>query len=205
MTVPVHHIVFDIGRVLIHYDPQIPFNRLMPDDEERRWFFENVCTQHWNEEQDRGRAWSEAEAELIGQYPEYAEQIRAFRRNWHEMVPHALEDSVMVMLSLIEAGHDVTMLTNFASDTFAESRQRFGFLNAPRGVTVSGEIGLIKPDRAIFEHHADTFGLEPAETLFIDDVLANVTGARTAGWQAIQFTGANRLKADLAALGIALE
>lgn len=202
MTAPIRHIVFDIGRVLIHYDPNIPFSRLIPDEQERLWFFENVCTHDWNVEQDRGREWAEAEAELIGKYPEYAGHIRAFRRHWHEMVPDALEDSVSIMLALIAAGHDVTMLTNFARDTFTEARQRFAFLNAPRGVTVSGEVGLIKPDRAIFEHHADAFGLQPENTLFIDDVLANVTGAQSAGWQAVQFVDAARLRADLAALGL---
>ena len=203
MTAPIRHIVFDIGRVLIHYDPDIPFSHIIPDPEERRWFFANVCTHHWNEEQDRGREWAEAEAELIGQYPEYADKIRAFRGHWHDMVPHALEDSVSIMLSLIAAGHDVTMLTNFARDTFAEARQRFNFLNAPRGVTVSAEVGLIKPDRKIFEHHVATFGLTPENTLFIDDVPANVAGAQGAGWQAVQFTGAEKLRADLSVFGIA--
>lgn len=203
MTAPINHIVFDIGRVLIHYDPSIPFSHIIPDPEERRWFFANVCTHHWNEEQDRGREWAEAEAELIGQYPEYADKIRAFRGHWHDMVPHAMEDSVSILLALIAAGHDVTMLTNFARDTFVEARQRFDFLNAPRGVTVSAEVGLIKPDRKIFEHHVQAFDLTPENTLFIDDVPANVTGAQNAGWQAVQFTSADKLRADLAALGIA--
>ena len=69
------------------------------------------------------------------------------------MVPHAYEDSVALMERLIDAGHDVTMLTNFAADTFVEARERFPFLNKPRGVTVSGEIGMIKPERGIYDHH----------------------------------------------------
>jgi 2-haloacid dehalogenase len=197
----IRHIVFDIGKVLVHYDPNLPFRRLIPDDGERRWFFDNVCTHDWNVEQDRGRKWEEAEAVLIAAYPEHARNIRNFRRHWHEMVPHAYEGSVSVMEELIGQGRDVTMLTNFASDTFAEARQRFPFLQRPRGVTVSADVGLIKPDRAIYEHHARAFGLEPKATLFIDDSRANVEGARAAGWQSVQFTDPERLKSDLARYG----
>ena len=198
----IRHIVFDIGRVLIHYDPDIPFSRLIPDEKERRWFFENVCNHDWNLEQDRGRRWEDAEALLIAQFPEHEENIRCFRRHWHEMVPHAYEDTVEVMERLIERGHDVTMLTNFAADTFAEARRRFPFLNRPRGVTVSAEIGHLKPEPRIYEIHAATFGLEPSASLFIDDSIKNVEGARAAGWQAVHFTGAKTLEADLKRLGI---
>ena len=199
----IRHIVFDIGKVLIHYDPDLPFSRLIPDAAKRQWFFDNVCTSDWNIEQDRGRAWEDAEALLIAEHPGHAENIRNFRKHWHEMVPHAYDDSVTVMEELIDAGHDVTMLTNFAADTFAEARTRFPFLNRPRGVTVSGEVGLIKPDRAIYERHAQAFGLEPAATLFIDDSRKNVDGARAAGWQAVLFTDAAALKSDLKSFGIA--
>ncbi|WEX07811.1 HAD-IA family hydrolase [Chelativorans sp. AA-79] len=198
----IRHIVFDIGKVLIHYDPEIPYSRLIPDVEERRWFFDNVCTHEWNLEQDRGRAWEDAETALIALHPVHEDNIRAFRRHWHEMVPHAYEGSVAILEGLIDAGHDVTMLTNFASDTFEEARRRFTFLERPRGVTVSGEIRLIKPDRAIYEHHAESFGLEPAATLFIDDNALNVAGAQAAGWQAVQFVSTETLKEDLRRFGV---
>ena len=201
MTV-IRHIVFDIGKVLIHYDPDLPFSRIIPDAEHRKWFFDNVCTHDWNIEQDRGRTWAEAEALLIADFPDQEENIRAFRANWHEMVSHHYEDSVAIMLGLIEDGRDVTMLTNFASDTFAEARERFPFLNRPRGVTVSGEVRLLKPDRAIYDRHAKDFGLDPAASLFIDDSAKNVQGAIDAGWQAVLFEGAGKLEQDLRRLGI---
>jgi len=199
---PINHIVFDIGKVLIHYDPSLPYQRLIPDAGERKWFFDNVCTHDWNIEQDRGRTWEEAEALLIEAHPEREEQIRHFRKYWHEMVPHAYEDSVAVMEELIAGGHDVTMLTNFASDTFREAQVRYPFLTKTRGVTVSGDVKLIKPDVAIYETHANSFGLDPATTVFIDDTVANVDGAKQAGWQAVHFTGADKLRADLTALGV---
>ncbi|WP_420959820.1 HAD family hydrolase [Brucella sp. IR073] len=202
MNQPVKHIVFDIGKVLIHYDPHLGFAEIIPDEAERLWFLENVCTHEWNLEQDRGRTWAEAEALLIRMHPDRAEHIRAFRKNWHKMVPHAYEDSVAILEKLVADGRDVTMLTNFASDTLREAQARFPFLTISRGVTVSGDIGLIKPDVAIYEHHAKAFDLEPAATLFIDDTLANVEGARAAGWQAVQFVGSGQLKTDLQQLGI---
>jgi 2-haloacid dehalogenase len=199
----IRHIVFDIGKVLIHYDPDLAFSELIPDATERKWFFENVCTSDWNVEQDRGRTWEEAEALLIAQHPAHAENIRNFRRHWHKMVPHSYDDSVAIMLKLIEDGRDVTMLTNFAADTYAEARGRFPFLDVPRGVTVSGEIGMIKPDRGIYDHHVRAFDLEPAATLFIDDSARNVEGAKAAGWQSVLFTGAPSLALDLERFGFA--
>lgn len=200
----IRHIVFDIGKVLIHYDPNLPFSRIIPDEAERADFFARICTHDWNIEQDRGRSWDEAEALLIADFPDREAHIRAFRKHWAEMVPHAYDDSVAIMTGLINAGRDVTMLTNFAADTFAEAKIMYPFLTLPRGVTVSGEIGLIKPDVAIYERHARDFGLEPSATVFIDDSFANVEGARAAGWQAVHFIGADKLKADLDALGVSV-
>lgn len=198
----IRHIVFDIGKVLIHYDPEIPFRRLIPDAEKRRRFFADICTNDWNIEQDRGRSWEEAEALLIEKHPDEVESIRAFRLHWNEMVPHAYDESVAIMDRLIDGGWDVTMLTNFAADTLAEAKERFAFLKKPRGVTVSGEAKLIKPDRAIYDLHARSFGLDPAATLFIDDSQKNVDGAIAAGWQAVLFTNAAALEAELRRLGI---
>lgn len=198
----IRHIVFDIGKVLIHYDPEIPFKRIIADDNERAWFFENVCTGPWNIEQDRGRSWAEAEALLIDAHPHQADNIRAFRRHWHEMVPYHYEPSVAALNRLIDDGHDVTMLTNFASDTFREAKEKFAFLKRPRGVTVSGDIGLIKPDPAIFERHSSDFNLDPEAVLFIDDSAPNVEAARNAGWQAIHLTDPADIETGLARYGL---
>jgi HAD superfamily hydrolase (TIGR01509 family) len=202
MSVEIRHIVFDIGKVLIHYDPSLPFKRMIPDDEERQWFFANVCTQDWNVEQDRGRTWLEAEALLLEKFPDKEENIRAFRKYWHEMVPYAYERSVAHLERLIAEGRDVTLLTNFADDTFDQACEIFPFLKKPRGVTVSARVKLIKPDSEIYRIHTETFHLDPAHTLFIDDSLANVEAARAFGWQAVQFIDADQLDADLSGYGL---
>ncbi len=199
--VDINHIVFDIGRVLLHYDPDLAFATIIPDAGDRQWFFDNVCTHEWNIEQDRGRSWREAEDLLIAVHPQHESNIRAFRQNWHRMVPHAYEGSVATMQTLIRQGHDVTLLTNFAADTFTEARDRFEFLNEPRGATVSAEVRLMKPEREIYETHVAKFALEPAATLFIDDSPANVEGAKAAGWQSILFTDPAKLTIDLRSYG----
>lgn len=202
MTVAIRHIVFDIGKVLIRYDPHRGLADAIPDAAERDWFLRTVCTDAWNLEQDRGRSWAEAEALLIADWPDQADRIRAFRANWSKMVHDRIPETVALFERLIDERRDVTMLTNFAADTFVEAKGLFPFLNRPRGVTVSGEIGLIKPDPAIYARHQATFGLDPFATLFIDDNAANVAAAEGAGWRAVHYVGHDRLVADLTALGI---
>lgn len=198
----IRHIVFDVGKVLVHYDPHLAYIELLPDITEREAFLRDVCTSDWNVEQDRGRSWDEAETEAIGRHPDKGDLIRAFRRNWHRMVSHAYEDSVAILRALIGAGHDVTLLTNFAADTFREAQQRFPFLTEARGVTVSGLVRLLKPDVEIYRRHAADFGLLPEATLFFDDSPKNVEGAREAGWNAEVFTSAAAMKDALTRYGV---
>ncbi|QBK30002.1 HAD family hydrolase [Roseitalea porphyridii] len=201
----IRHIVFDIGKVLIHYDPELPYRRIIPDAERRTWFLANVCTSDWNLEQDRGRPWDDAEAELIAAHPDWETEIRAFRAHWHEMVPHAYDGTVSILLGLIEEGRDITFLTNFAADTFVEAQELYPFLKAGRGVTVSGRVRVIKPDPAIYDLHTRTFDLDPEATLFIDDNADNVDAARAFGWNAVRFENAEALQADLQRFDLRLD
>ena len=198
----IQHIVFDIGNVLLRWDPEIPFKRLIPDEAQRQYFLAEVCTPDWNLEQDRGRSWQDAEAELVGQFPKHEALIRAWRAHWHEMVPGSIEETTIILDQLISAGHDVTALTNFADDTFVEAQERFPYLRLFRGVTVSGRVELVKPDPEIYRLHADTFGLAPAATLFFDDNPVNVEAARAAGWKAEHFIDPATMRADLARHGV---
>lgn len=200
----IKHIIFDIGNVLIHWDSELAFLEQIPGATERRWFLDNICNQTWNVEQDRGRDWGEAEKLLIAQFPEHEENIRTFRRNWHLMIPHEISGSVAILEELLDAEHDVTMLTNFASDTFEIAKSKYQFLETSRGITVSADVGLIKPDIEIFQHHLRTFELSAGHCVFIDDSIKNVAGAIVAGWQAIHFQNAETLKDDLERFGIKL-
>ncbi len=199
---PIDHIVFDIGQVLLHYDPHLAFLDLIPNEAERAHFLTEVCSHDWNMEQDRGRPWGEAEAILIERWPEKEALIRAFRSNWRKMVPHEKPASVALFRRLMDQGEDVTLLTNFATDTFAEAQEIYPILTETRGVTVSGAVGVIKPDPEIYRLHAETFGLDPARTLFIDDSEKNVAGAHDVGWHALHFTTADKLETDLVKFGL---
>lgn len=201
----IDHVVFDIGRVLMHYDPELGFLERIPDAAERKRFLGEICTADWNIEQDRGRSWREAEDELIARHPERADDIRAFRKNWPKMVPHLYDGSVALLEGLMGRGVDVTLLTNFASDTFREAQSMYPVLTRTRGVTVSGDIALIKPDKAIYDRHAADFGLAPDRTLFIDDSRQNVDGAIAAGWQGVHFTDPQTLAGDLRRHGLPVD
>jgi 2-haloacid dehalogenase len=198
----IRHVVFDLGQVLIRWDPEAPYRKLIPDTDERRRFLTEVATHEWNLEQDRGRTWEDAEAALIADHPHHADLIRAFRRNWNEMIPGEIAESVAIFEALVDDGVDVTALTNWASDTFAETEARFPFLSRFRGITVSGRVGLIKPDAAIYRRHADDHDLDPGRTLFFDDNAANVAAARAVGWQAERYISTEQLAADLRRYGL---
>ena len=201
----IEHIVFDVGKVLVHWDPELVYLDLIPDKDERLHFLNVICSPEWNVEQDRGRDWHEAEELLIADHPEQAELIRAYRGDWIKSVPHAYEDIVELYLQLMQNGHDVTLLTNFNQHTFVEAKEKFDFLTHARGETVSGLVQLIKPDPAIYAHHTNAHDLKPSNTLFIDDSAHNITSARQYGWQAIHFAGlegAPKLRAALSEHGL---
>lgn len=200
----IKHVVFDIGRVLITWDPEKPFRRLIPDDAERAHFLTHVCSPAWNLEQDRGRSWQDAEALLIAEHPDHEAYIRAYRKHWREMVTPEIPQSVAILRHLMATGMDVTMLTNFASDTFREAQAMYPFLTETRGVTVSGDVKVLKPDPNIYRIHTEGFSLDPAVTLFIDDSAANIEGAKAFGWQAALFESPEKLRRDLLDFGLAV-
>ncbi len=198
------HLVFDIGNVLIRWDQDIPFRALIPDDEMRAAFFRDILPPTWNLEQDRGRSWTEAEAERIALFPDYTDLIRAYRARWHEMVPDAIEENLAVLRDAQRAGIRCFAITNFAADTFAETKERFPFLKSFEGTVVSAHERLLKPDPAIFRLFAERYAVAPAECLFIDDSAKNVAAAATLGFATVHVTSETDLRREVAARGFAL-
>lgn len=193
----IRHIVFDIGNVLLHWDPELIYTDLIADQEERRWFLQEVCSPQWNIERDLGSSFADGEAELISRHPDHEDNIRAYFAEWHKSIPNAVAGVPEMLTGFIRAGHDVTMLTNFSAETFPVAVGKYPFLLEPRGVTVSGEVGVVKPDPEIYRLHEDRFALTPGETLFIDDSAANIEAARRHGWHGIVFTSAGQLRDEL--------
>lgn len=196
-------VVFDIGGVLIEWNPRYLYRKLFQgDDDAMEAFLSTVCTSEWNLEQDRGRSWQHAVASLSAAHPGQNDLIAAYDRRWDEMVTGEIPGTPAILAELKARGTPVYALTNFSVDKLERTRRRFDFLNAFDGITVSAEVGLVKPDPAIYRKLIDTYGLTAGETLFIDDVAKNVEGARAVGMHAVQFTGAAALRADLESFGL---
>lgn len=201
----VTNVVFDIGNVLIRWNPEHLYERLFPDAERRAWFLREICSPAWNLEMDRGQPFAEGIAERVARHPEWADQIRAWDLNWHEMVPGAIDGTVAILESLREAGVPTWAITNFSAEKFAECLDRFPFLKGFRDTVVSAHEKLVKPDPAIYRVLLDRNDLDPADCLFVDDSLDNVLGARRVGMKAVHFTSPARFAADLADHGISVE
>jgi 2-haloacid dehalogenase len=200
--VPVKAVVFDLGGVLIDWDPRYLYRKLLDDEAAVEEFLATVCTPAWNAEQDRGRPFAEGVAELVGRHPVHAAAITAYHERWPEMLGGAVGGTVEVLAELRAAGVPVYALTNWSAETFGIARERFEFLEWFDGVLVSGEERMIKPDPAIFRLLLDRFGLDPGATFYIDDSPANVAAADRLGFDAVRFTSPAQLRGDLEARGL---
>jgi len=200
----IRHIVFDIGNVLILWERDRPYRELIPDEAERTRFLDEVCTMEWHLSLDEGVGIDDAIADVSARFPHQVELIQAYKSRWLDTIPGAIEGTVHILEALVGNGHDVTALTNFNQDLFRVTVTAYPFLDLFRGVTVSGEQRLVKPDPKIYAHHAEAFGLAPAATLFFDDVTKNIEAARQAGWNAEIFTTPDQMRTDLGRYGIAV-
>jgi 2-haloacid dehalogenase len=190
-------VVFDIGNVLIHWDPRRLYRDLFDHPAKVDWFLAHVCHSAWNLDLDRGRLWSEAVAERIASFPEYEAEIRAYDERWDDMVAGAIEGSVALLEKLRAAGVPLYAITNFSRVKFDLAAKRFPFLSEFRGVIVSSDEGLVKPDPAIFELFLKRFGLTAHDCLFIDDSAANVESAGRLGLATHHFRDPEALAAAL--------
>jgi 2-haloacid dehalogenase len=202
MTEPVDTVIFDLGGVLIDWNPRHLYRTLFDDAAEMEAFLRDVCAPSWNLEQDRGRPWAQAIAELSAAHPDKADLIAAYRGRWMEMLAGPIHGTVAILEALHAAGVPLYALTNWSAETYPIAEELYGFLGRFRGVVVSGRIGLVKPDAAIYAHTIDRFGVVPGRTVFIDDSAKNVAGAAASGLRAVHFTGPEALARDLAALGL---
>jgi len=165
-------------------------------------FLATVCTSSWNDQLDRGRPFAEGVAELVERYPDQAELITAYHERWPEMVKGAIDGTVEVLDELQGAGVPTYVLSNASAETWPHAVERFPFLARFDGVLLSGEVGVAKPDGEIFDELCRRFGVRPDTTIFIDDKEANVDAARHLGFAGHHFQGADRLRAELVALGL---
>lgn len=189
--------VFDIGNVLLDWNPRYLYRKLFTDSERMEWFLQEVLTRDWILETDRGKPFQDAVAEQAARYPALGAEIAAFDARWLETIGGPIAASMALLETLRARGVPVYAITNFSAEKFAVAREVFPFLARFDGIVVSGEENLLKPDAAIYRLLLDRHGLAALDCLFIDDVAANVEGARQVGMQGHHFQHPDALAEEL--------
>jgi len=194
--------VFDIGGVLLDWDPRYVYRDYFGDEAEMDKFLTTICTRDWHRAHDLGADTEQSCRELALLHPEYAELIMAWSHRSEDMVAGQIEDTVEVLAELAGSGVRCLALSNMETDKFELRRARFSFFSVFSGCVISGHERVAKPDRKIFEILLSRYGLEPAATVFIDDQAANVDAAAELGVVALKFTTAAQLRGELVKLGL---
>jgi 2-haloacid dehalogenase len=196
-------VVFDLGGVLVDWNPRYLYRKLFAgDDAAMEHFLANVCTASWNSQQDAGRTFAEGSALLKSQHPNHAKLIDAWFERHEEMITGPISGTVEILAELCEKKIPVYALSNWSTETFPTARRRFDFLQWFQGILLSGEARLIKPDRRIFQLFLETFAIDPSQAVYIDDLLPNVEAARTIGMKGIFFKEPTELREELVRLGL---
>ncbi|GAA4303771.1 HAD family phosphatase [Compostibacter hankyongensis] len=191
-------IVFDLGGVLVNWDPEYLYRKIFSDEKEMRYFLNEVCTPDWNEQQDEGRSVREGTELLVGRYPHYEKAIRAYYGRWEEMLGEPFEDTIAILSTLKEQGdHPLYALTNWSAETFPIAYDRYDFLHWFDGIVVSGAEKTRKPFPLFYQLLLDRYHLIPEKTFFTDDNLRNITAAQQAGLDAELFTTPAALRSAL--------
>lgn len=198
-------IIFDLGGVLVDWNPAYLYRKLFDTEEEVQQFLNEVCTMPWNAEQDAGRTIEEANQLLIQQYPDLEDLIRAYYGRWTEMFGPNIEGSVKILDQLIKNdAYRVYALTNWSAETWPIALDLFPFFHWFEGVLVSGQENMKKPDVRIYELACERFNIDKTKAIFFDDSLKNVEGAKKFGLHTFQFLNPHQLQEELAKYGVAV-
>lgn len=200
-STPPSTVVFDLGGVLIDWDPTLAFTGVL-DPADVPAFLEEVGFAEWNHLQDSGRSFADGVAELSARFPHRAQAIAAYGENWQATLTGELHETVEVVDELERDGVRLLALTNWSHETFPWARATFPVLSRFEGVVVSGDEGVAKPDPRIFAILLDRYGVEPGDAVFVDDRRDNVEAARALGLHGLVFTDAATLRTDLERLGL---
>jgi len=196
-------IIFDLGGVLIDWNPRYVYRKIFKTEQEIEWFLENVTTPDWNENQDAGYPLHKATEELVAKHPEWEPEIKAYYGRWLEMLGGQIHETVEILQQLKHTGkYRLYALTNWSAETFPHALERFEFFKLFEGVVVSGEEKMRKPSAEFYKIILDRYLLDPSTTVFIDDSLRNVKGAEAIGITGIHFHNPSQLKEELRRLGI---
>jgi 2-haloacid dehalogenase len=197
------NLVFDLGAVLIDWNPRYLYNKVFATAAETDFFLSNICTSAWNEEQDAGRSLQDGTELLITQHPQFEAEIRAFYGRWKEMLGGQIEETVDILRELKESNqYKIYALTNWSNETFPLALVTYPFLQWFDGIVVSGREKIRKPDAAFYNLLLDRYQLDADTSLFIDDNERNIRGAAACGIDGIHFTCAADLRKTLEEMAI---
>jgi 2-haloacid dehalogenase len=202
MGTPMNAVLFDLGKVLLDWDPRYYYRSFIANEEALEHFVQHVIGHDWYLQMDAGKPAAQAIAERSREFPESAELIARWTEGWPVMLRGEIGGSVGILSELRSRGVRLYALTNFSAETWPLAKARFDFLSWFEDAIVSGQHGIVKPDPRIFELAISRCRLEPSRTAFVDDVPANVAAGGAAGLHAIHFASPERLRADLTAIGL---
>ncbi|MEO5601417.1 MAG: HAD family phosphatase [Cyclobacteriaceae bacterium] len=198
MSEKINTIVFDLGGVLIDWNPRYLYRKIFKTEEEVSWFLGNICTSEWNDQQDAGRSFEEATKELIQKYPEFEEAISAWYGRWQETIEGSIQGTVDILTAIKNSKkYRLYALTNWSAETFPWALDNFHFLHWFEGIVVSGTEKSRKPLPEFFHILFDRYTIKPSEALFIDDNHHNIKGARALGMDTITFENPEQLLREL--------
>lgn len=188
-------IIFDLGGVLIDWNPEYVFLEAFSGDREKmQWFFDNICTMQWNENQDAGYPLKQATEDLVKQFPEYKDYIEMYYGKWENMLGGEITGTVEILNTLIKSkNHKVVALTNWSNETFPIAQKRFEFLQWFESIVVSGDEKTRKPYKEIFDITLDRFNIKAENSIFIDDNERNIEASNDLGFNGIHFKSPEKL------------
>jgi 2-haloacid dehalogenase len=195
-------VVFDLGGVLIDWDPRYLYRRLFTGEQEMELFLAEVCTGEWHQQHDLGVDITQSCRQLAQLQPQHRQLIMAWAERGEEMVAGQLDETVELLAALKAAGMPCYALSNMEPEAYTVRRDRFAFMSWFDGIVISGHEGIAKPDRQIFDVLLDRYGLDPHRCVFIDDSARNIEAARELGMTALLYTSAGQLRQELEDLGI---
>ena len=196
-------VVFDLGGVLVDWDPRHLLHKVMPGREaEAESLLADVLNHAWNLERDRGDSWAEAMARATAEYPQWADIFDVYTERWAETLVGSHEDTVAILRELKARGTPLYALSNWSREMFPHAEEKYDWLELFDGIVVSGRVEMVKPERDIFDYLLTTYDLRASDLIFIDDHEPNVVAARSYGIAAHHFRGAAALRAELEAEGL---
>jgi FMN phosphatase YigB (HAD superfamily) len=200
--VGIRGVLWDVGNVIVRWDPRTLYSKVFDDPAECDWFLTHVCTMAWHGETDRGRPMAQGIAELSAEFPKYADQIAMWRPRFTEMTSGAISETEQVMAELAATGIPQFGLTNMPVEVWPEVQALSPAFGLLADVVVSAEEGLVKPDPRIFHRACERFGMATEELLFIDDSPANIAAASALGFAVYRFADPAALRPAISVQGL---